>query len=189
MKTDRRMEVVDACLNLFVKKGLYQTSTRDLSKAIKLQSGGLYYYFQTKDQAVLACVERAIRTLEETLILPVTQELNSPACIIRNTLLRADKVAPVYQFVVTVCSDKKYQENTKPILDELGKRYQYYSEQLAAQLNCQTQDIAPYVYMCITAITNYMVFKELSFVAPQLQVVQNKLDDLFAKMQKSNKTT
>ena len=65
METDRRKEVVNICLDLFVEKGLYKTSTRDLSKALQLQSGGLYYYFQTKDDVVVACVEAAILPLEK----------------------------------------------------------------------------------------------------------------------------
>ena len=78
METDRRKEVVNACLNLFVERGLYKTSTRDLSKALSLQSGGLYYYFQTKDDAVVACVEEAISRLEDTLIVPVKKEIFDP---------------------------------------------------------------------------------------------------------------
>lgn len=78
VETDRRKEVVDICLDLFVEKGLYKTSTSDLSNALQLQSGGLYYYFQTKDDAVVACVEAAIRRLEDALISPVRKEIINP---------------------------------------------------------------------------------------------------------------
>ena len=45
MGKDRKKEIVELCLNLFIEKGLYETSTRDLSKAMNLQNAGLYYYF------------------------------------------------------------------------------------------------------------------------------------------------
>ena len=183
METDRRKEVVNICLDLFVEKGLYKTSTRDLSKALQLQSGGLYYYFPTKDDVVVACVEAAIRRLEEALILPVKKEIVNPAEMMKRLLSRADEMAPVYQFVVTVCSDRQYRDKTRPILDALGKRYVYYSDVFSQLLNCKVQELTPFVYMSITAITNYMIFREESFVAPQLKAVQLKLERIIANKQ------
>ena len=183
METDRRKEVVNICLDLFVEKGLYKTSTRDLSKALQLQSGGLYYYFPTKDDVVVACVEAAIRRLEETLILPVKKEIVNPAEMMKRVLSRADEMAPVYQFVVTVCSDRQYRDKTRPILDALGERYVYYSDVFSQLLNCKVQELTPFVYMSITAITNYMIFREESFVAPQLKAVQLKLERIIANKQ------
>ncbi len=176
METDRRKEVINACLNLFVERGLYKTSTRDLSKALSLQSGGLYYYFQTKDDAVIACVEAAITKLEETLIVPVKKEIFEPTTMMNKLLSRAEAMAPVMKFVVTVCADKQYEEKTKPILDSLGKRYIYYTEVFADLLNCKSQEINPFVYMCITSITNYMIFGEESFIASQIKAIQLKLE-------------
>lgn len=183
METDRRKEVVNICLDLFVEKGLYKTSTRDLSKALQLQSGGLYYYFPTKDDVVVACVEAAIRRLEEALILPVKKEIVNPAEMMKRLLSRADEMAPVYQFVVTVCSDRQYRDKTRPILDALGERYVYYSDVFSHLLNCKVQELTPFVYMSITAITNYMIFREESFVAPQLKAVQLKLERIIANKQ------
>lgn len=62
---DRKEEVISTCLEQFVKKGLYRTTSRDLSKALKLQSAGLYYYFTTKDEAVITCAEEASFLLED----------------------------------------------------------------------------------------------------------------------------
>ena len=167
--------MVRICLDLFVEKGLYKTSTRDLSKAMNLQSGGLYYYFQSKDEAVVACVEAAIRKLEDYLITPVAEELTESAVVMKNLLVRAEEIAPVYRFVVTVCADRQYRDQTKPILDALGERYVSYAETFARLLQCTVQELAPFVYMSITAITNYMVFQEESFIAPQMKAAELKL--------------
>ena len=51
---ERKEAAVNACLNEFVKNGLYNITLRDLSKAMNLQSGGLYYYFSSKDEAVVS---------------------------------------------------------------------------------------------------------------------------------------
>lgn len=64
---DRKEEILTTCLNQFVEKGLYRTTSRDLSGALKLQNSGLYYYFKSKDEAVIACAEEASFLLEDGL--------------------------------------------------------------------------------------------------------------------------
>ena len=69
--SDRRKEILNVCLDTFINKGLSETTVRDLSTALKLQSGGIYYWFKDKDEAVVACAEEAALRLENSLILQV----------------------------------------------------------------------------------------------------------------------
>ena len=64
-KTERRREIIAVCLDCFVEKGLTITTTKDLCTAAKLQNGGIYYYFSTKEEIVLACAEAAIERIEK----------------------------------------------------------------------------------------------------------------------------
>ena len=64
-KTEKRREIIGVCLDCFVEKGLTVTTTKDLCTAAKLQNGGIYYYFSTKEEIVLACVEEAISRIEK----------------------------------------------------------------------------------------------------------------------------
>jgi AcrR family transcriptional regulator len=48
----RKREILDVCLATFIRRGLYETSVRDLSRALALQSGGIYYWFKDKDDVV-----------------------------------------------------------------------------------------------------------------------------------------
>lgn len=56
-KAEKRQELVGVCLDCFVEKGLTVATTKNLCKAAKLQNGGIYYYFSTKEEIVLACAE------------------------------------------------------------------------------------------------------------------------------------
>lgn len=47
--SDRRKEILNVCLDTFINKGLSETTVRDLSTALKLQSGGIYYYKNNSD--------------------------------------------------------------------------------------------------------------------------------------------
>ncbi len=70
MENNRKKEVINICLDHFISHGL-ETSTRSLSKALKLQNAGLYYYFESKDEAVILCAEAAALRLETNLIVEV----------------------------------------------------------------------------------------------------------------------
>lgn len=72
---DRKKEIINNCLELLVEKGLTQTTTRELSKAMKLKSGGMYYYFNSKDELIIACAEEAVIRVENSLFVPALKEL------------------------------------------------------------------------------------------------------------------
>ena len=40
---EKKKEVVSKCLETFIRQGLSETSVRDLSGCLNLQSGGIYY--------------------------------------------------------------------------------------------------------------------------------------------------
>ena len=175
---EKKEAAVNACLNEFVKKGLYNTTSRDLSKAMNLQSGGLYYYFSSKDEAVIVCAEEASFLLENELIVAALADMNEPQRLIDNLEKRAQKLAPVMKFLVQVCSSNQYREAMRPALDRLSQRYKEYSTLFSSRLNCDLSEVEPYVYMCITAITNLMVFEEPLYVLPQLELMKSKLVEL-----------
>ena len=74
----RKREILDVCLATFIRRGLYETSVRDLSRALALQSGGIYYWFKDKDDVVVTCAEEAALRLEEHLIAPTLQDIREP---------------------------------------------------------------------------------------------------------------
>lgn len=183
---ERKKEIINDCLELLVEKGLLGTSTRDLSKAMKLQSGGMYYYFSSKDDLIIACAEEATQRMEKELIYPAMNEVFSPQLMMDNLQARALSMAPTMKFFVSVCTDKRYEDKVKPLLERLGDRYNTYSNQFARIMNCDSKLISPYVYLLITSISNYMIFEEISFVAPQIKAVQIKIERIIADGSEQN---
>ncbi len=179
-ENDRQKEVINICLNHFIEKGLAETSTRSLSKALKLQNAGLYYYFSSKDEAVILCADEAAVRIEKALIEPAIQELQNPEQMMQRLKKRADEMAPTMLFFVSVCSNCQYRKEMKPALDRLSRRYTYYAQKVAQKLNCRMDEIEPYVYMTITAVTNYMIFAEEGFITPQIMIVEDAVKRLIA---------
>lgn len=178
MQVNRRKEVVDLCLRMFVAKGLFETTSRDLSKALQLQSGGLYYYFDSKDEVVVACAEEAALRLESALIVPALKELNDPDKMMMTLRKRADEMAPMMQFLTQVATSDKYKSRLKPVLGDISQRYKGYAEQFAKCFECDVKSVEPYVYMCITAVVNYMIFGEDSYIFPLIKTIKSKIEEL-----------
>lgn len=176
----RHEEVVSTCLDQFVKKGLYKTTSRDLSKALKLQNAGLYYYFQSKDDAVIACAEEASFLLEDGLIVPALSDIYDPEILVKNLFTRADSLALMMRFLAQVCSANEYMDEMKPALFRLSQRYQEYAKRFAQKLRCDVQTVEPFVYMSISSISNYMLFGEQSYIIPQMEMVKVKLTEILS---------
>ncbi len=173
MECDRRKEIINICLDHFIEKGLYETSTRSLSSAMQLQNAGVYYYFKSKDEAVVACAEAAAFRLENELIIPAINEMSEPDVMMRHLKEKARTMSPTMQFLSQVCSTSKYRGLMDGTLKKLSARYTKYVRMCAEQYHCREKEIEPYVYICITAFVNYMIFNEESYIDPQLKLVED----------------
>ena len=178
MEPDRKKEVINVCLDHFIEKGLSETSTRSLSAALKLQNAGLYYYFSSKDEAVILCAEEAALRLENALLLPALKDLSNPDLMMNRLKSRADEMAPTMRFLASVCASKRYKDGVKPVLDRLSRRYDHYTDLIAKKLNCNKEVIEPYVYLTITSVANYMIFAEEGIIAPQMKLVKKAIKNL-----------
>lgn len=181
MENDRKKEVINICLDHFIENGFYETSTRSLSKALKLQNAGLYYYFTSKDEAVIQCAEEAALRIENALIAPTIQDLADPDNMMKRLCLRADEMAPTMRFLAAVTGSKRYHDAMKPISEGMSRRYEYYVEKIANKLGCDKEEIEPYVYMTIAAVMNYMIFGEISFAMPQIKIVKDEIRKIYVK--------
>lgn len=175
-KDNRKREIISKCLDVFTSKGLLNTTSRDLSTALNLQSAGIYYYFDTKDDLVVACAEEAARQLEIQLILPLKTELQYPNKMMKDLQAKCDVLAPTMKFLVQAYTDEKYHEKLLPSLTAMSDRYKKYAQMFAEILDRDISEVEPYVYMGITAATNYMVFGENSYIKPQFDLIKKQLD-------------
>lgn len=74
-KENRRREILDRSLDLFIRRGYAGTSTREISRALGISSGLLFHYYETKEQLYLEHLKTAldgIRMMEEYLLLPLS---------------------------------------------------------------------------------------------------------------------
>ena len=172
---DRREKAISACLDQFVEKGLYETTSRDLSNALKLQSGGMYQYFANKDEAVLVCAEEAAFLLEKYMVLQALREADDIDRMFDSLIDRAKKLSHIMSFLVQVCSVPKYREEMVPVLGRLNYRYGDYCEQFSAKFGCPIAEFEPLFYMCVSVTSNYMIFGDINDINSQMEFIRREI--------------
>lgn len=174
-KAEKRREIIGICLDCFVERGLTVTTTKDLCAAANLQNGGIYYYFSTKEEIVLACAEEAISRIEKAAFDIVLEDINDIRNMMNRLSTLADNMSPTMRFLVSVCVSREYGEQVKPSLVRLAARYPYYTGKIAEILGCTTEEVEPFVHLSILAINNYMIFAERALFEPQIESVKKEL--------------
>ena len=183
-KAERKKELIDICLDCFVEKGLTVTSSKDLCKAGNLQYGGIYYYFESKEEIVLACAEEAISRIEQRAFGMVLEDIEDVANMMDHLGSLADKLSPTMHFLVSVCVSKEYGEKAKPYLVQLAGRYPYYTKRIVEILGCTREEAEPYVHLSILALNNYMIFNERALFLPQIEAAKKGLMHLAERKRK-----
>ena len=57
-KEERRNEIINACEKIYKEKGFYGVTLKEISTAISVTRPAMYTYFETKDEILLALLER-----------------------------------------------------------------------------------------------------------------------------------
>jgi AcrR family transcriptional regulator len=95
---ERRRELIDTAERLFLTAGYDQTSISDVVKEINISQGAYYYYFDSKEDVLVAILEKNIATMEGSL----------RQIAIRTDLDEAVKLnAMINQFISLTASGKK----------------------------------------------------------------------------------
>ena len=174
-KIKKRRELLSLCLDCLIEKGLTAVTTKELCSAVQLQNGGIYYYFTSKDEIVLACAEEAINRIEQAALDVVFEDLSDIRHMMEHLGSMADKMSPTMRFLVSVCVSQEYGEKVKPSLVRLAARYPYYTRRIARLLGCSESEVEPFVHLSILAINNYMIFAERALFDPQIEAAKNGL--------------
>lgn len=60
-KEKRRYEILNAALDLFIRKGYAATRTADIARAVGMSEGLLFHYFETKEKLYLSLLQIAVK--------------------------------------------------------------------------------------------------------------------------------
>lgn len=82
---EKRLQLIGTASRLFNQRGIAATSIDDVAAALGTTKGAVYYYFENKNQLLMACYERAFELYDQ--IIEVSEKSsNSPIDIMLTTM-------------------------------------------------------------------------------------------------------
>lgn len=75
---DTRDRLIDAAMELFVYQGYAATGLAQVARKAQVLPGSLYYFFPTKEDLLLATLERRKQTLYEGVLQPIWESTSDP---------------------------------------------------------------------------------------------------------------
>jgi AcrR family transcriptional regulator len=74
---NRRREIFDATINLFLEKGFYETSMREVAEAAGIGKSTLYDYFPSKDDIIVYAIENSLLEITQRAQAILSQNANA----------------------------------------------------------------------------------------------------------------
>lgn len=140
-----------------------------------MKSSALYYYFENKDEIVIACAEEAGIRMEDVLLLPVLNSLGEADRYKEVLMERMEASIPMMKFFAQVCTTNEYREEMQPVLNRLKARHYEYAEMLAERFGCERKDVTPYLCACVAVVANYMIFGEDFYFTQPIQLISDAI--------------
>ena len=109
---------------------------------------------------MLACAEAAIERIEKGAFGIVFEDIQDVKSMMDRLGALADKMSPTMRFLVSVCVSREYGEKVKSALSRLASRYPYYTEKIAAVLDCTPAEVEPFVHLSIRPQQLYDLCRE-----------------------------
>jgi len=120
---ERRQQILDAAISVFVKKGINGARMDDIVKVSGLSKGALYWYFDSKTALIQALLERIFEhDLHELMILidaegTATERLNKHMENSINLLIEMSSMAPlVFEFYGEAARNQDFKESVTQYL-------------------------------------------------------------------------
>lgn len=138
---DSRQEILRTAARLFQQRGYDATSMNDVSAALKLSKGGLYYHFQSKDEILFEIMNHAMEITQERVIAPVSR-IADPAERLRALIrLHMEVVLSPQDREITVMLHENHPlpPTLRKRINTRKKEYVHFVENLIAEVQKEAQ--------------------------------------------------
>jgi TetR/AcrR family transcriptional regulator, transcriptional repressor of aconitase len=150
----RRQQILDAARRCFVRNGFHATSMQDILSEAELSAGGLYRYFRSKEEIIVAIAHSVLASIAETIetALPAGEALGPDEVLGRlfTTFEQIDNDQSISRMAVQVWSEavrspaiaEQVRQSLQSTLDVLVDRIRMYQAKGSISGNVPAEHIA-----------------------------------------------
>ena len=167
-KTAKRFYIIEKCYGCFVKNGIENTTTRDFCAAANVNANTLYYYFESKNQILIECVNHGYRQLENVLFDALKEFDRSQIGL---------DYAPQMRFLHQAVSSPAYEEHRENQFQKVHAFYDRLGRTLAERFECPHELIEGYIHEIMTLLSYYTLWGSRDMAALQFNRIFTDFKD------------
>lgn len=176
-RAKKRAIIIETAYKLFTKKGLGKTSIRDIANLTEMNLNTIYYYFRTKAEIVICCVEYGLERISKDLFgLAQYKRLDDDnffSELLDYSLINKDQFCWCYQ----VITSPNYNWLMKDILFKTRKNFDKYILEMAQKNNIEFEKLKNLIGIVILIIKDYMISEDEN-CKTQMKFISNQLNEL-----------
>lgn len=174
---ERRTELLEICFDTFCKNGLENTGMKKLADACGVSNGALLYYFESKDNIVIASTAHCMAKVEDDFMAKAPTSFADIERFLREMpYLTAKLHGEKYRFMYQVYASPRYREYGKEFFRGVNVRYHQYAELLSGKLGMPTDYIQGMIYIFVRACVHYALFEDENYLQLQLSAIRASLE-------------
>ncbi len=189
-KSSKNNFIIEKSYECFVKNGIEHTTTRDFCDAANVNANTLYYYFESKNQILIECVNYGYKQLENELFGALKEFDKSSFDIFpRLTQIGLD-YAPQMRFLHQAVSSPTYEEHREAQFKKVNDFYDRLGQELAERFECPYELIKSYIHEIMTLLSYYSLWGSRDMAAIQFNRIFVDFKDAITNYRKfSEKST
>ena len=176
VNTQRGLELLEICLEVFCRDGLENTGLKKLADACGVTNAALIYYFGSKDNIIIEATAHCMARVEDDFMARAPRDFADIGRFLREMpYLTARLHGARYRFMYQVYASPRFREHGKAFFRGVNARYAAYAAQLAPRLGLPVDCTQGMIYIFVRACVHYALFEDEDYLKLQLDAIRAAL--------------
>ena len=159
--------IIEKCYECFVKNGIEHTTTRDFCAAADINANTLYYYFHSKNDILIECVNYGYRQIEGAFFDTLKEFDKSSFDIFPQLTKIGLDYAPQMRFLHQAVSSPAYEEYRAKQFEKVNTFYDRLGNELAKRFECPYELIKDYIHEIMALLSYFSLWGSRDMAAIQ----------------------
>ena len=174
-RNQKKESLIEKSFELFVERGLENTSINDLSKHCGTYKAAFYNYFKSKDEIVIECAKSYMQSLD----VKIKNLFHTPSKNIIEALKHGIELISEerskLRFVYQVISSPKYGAKSREELSKIYIVFFDYSKNISQIYDVEHDKFRPYFLLYMATIHDFCLWENTELVAEKLEFIYSSL--------------
>jgi len=167
--------IIEKCFECCVKNGIEKTTTRDFCAAAEVNANTLYYYFQSKRDILIECVNYGYQRIESAFFDTLKEFDESSFDIFPKLTKIGLDYAPQMRFLHQAVSSPSYEEYREDQFRKVNAFYERLGKELAQRFDCPHELVKDYITEIMTLLSYFSLWGSRDMAAMQFNRIFSDL--------------